>query len=517
MKRAHAWMDAVARLFGPVWKPIDARLNPILVKEVRQSLRGKYFSIVFFMMITIATIIGCMLLVNFGFQPSEQGGVTFFVAMYGCLSVAVHVFVPFSVFLSVGAEWDENTYDLLVLSDLRPRHIVSGKLLSAVVQVLLFYAAFGPFLVFAFLLRGLDLVGAGWILGMTLLTSTGLSCIALCLSSIVRQRFARVILMALQAVILVIACGMTIGFSTVIFEERFIHTPEFIEAVLTFASVVVAVGAFACAFAATRFAHAEENRSSGLRILTSLCVLGGVAWTTYLYYSQRQLEIVWIISTMLLVGLTVICTVFCTEPEKLGRRVRIQVPRNPLSALLVAPYLPGGGRGVLFYWLNAIPIVAQIFILPMMFSTSGDREERAIPLGMLAYLAIYLLIPTVLLSRFSAEMRWRILGRVLVPFFAAMTFVVPTVIGFLVGSSFQTDHIGNPVWVIKQVMESKSSVPMGIVAVCALLACVANLPRIGRGYLEIGRCRTERVEREARASTHSSVLGRGDSDAVAGA
>jgi hypothetical protein len=51
--------------------------------------------------------------------------------MFGCLSAAVHGFTPFSAFLSTSAEWEENTHDLLVLSNLRPRQIVYGKLLSA--------------------------------------------------------------------------------------------------------------------------------------------------------------------------------------------------------------------------------------------------------------------------------------------------------------------------------------------------------------------------------------------------
>ncbi len=513
-----ASMGWFARVGAPLWRPIDERLNPILVKEVRQALRGKYFSIVFWLMLTIATVIGALFLVSEGMRPSVDGGVKFFLAMYGCLSVAVHVFVPFSVFLSVGSEWEENTYDLLVLSDLRPRHIVWGKLLSAVVQMLLFYTAFGPFLVFAFLLRGLDLTGAAWILGLTVITSTGLSCLALCLSSLVRHRFARMILMALQAVILVFACGLSITFSFALFEERFIHIPEFRLAAAFFATAFLMVAAFAFAIAATRFTHPEENRSSSVRVLTSVVVLAGVAWTSYLYSWRPGSEILWSLSITLMIGLTVISIIFCTEPESLGRRVRLQVPKSPLTALLVAPYLPGGSRGVLFYWLNMLPIVAQLAILPRLIPPRRPMDDLAIAFGLLAYLAAYLLFPTVLFARRHDQARWRNIARILVPIFAAMSFVVPTVVFFLFGSRVRADHIGNPVWTIEEWMRKDSMLPLMSVAVIALIACTLNLPRIGRGFLELGRCRSERVKREAAGAPGAvSSADDGGSSAATGA
>ena len=41
-----------------------------------------------------------------------------------CLSIAVLAFVPFSAFIAMGSEWDENTYDLLIISNLKPRQII---------------------------------------------------------------------------------------------------------------------------------------------------------------------------------------------------------------------------------------------------------------------------------------------------------------------------------------------------------------------------------------------------------
>jgi hypothetical protein len=153
---------------------IDDRLNPILVKEVRQSLRGKYFRVLFWITLGVGTLIGLSVVASLGGGDSDETGQVFFMSMFGVLSAAVHCFVPFSAFLSTSAEWDENTYDLLVISNLRPRQIVQGKLLSALIQALLYYSTFGPFLVFAFLLNGVDLLSI-----VALLSGSLATCVAL--------------------------------------------------------------------------------------------------------------------------------------------------------------------------------------------------------------------------------------------------------------------------------------------------------------------------------------------------
>src|SRR5690606_11497354 len=126
------------------------RANPILVKEVRQALRGQYFRLVFWLTLSAATVIGLVVLMAAS-ATNEAQGIGFFNTIFGCLAIAAHGFVPFAAFVAMGSEWEENTYDLLVLSNLRPCQIVIGKLLAAGTQALLIYSAFVPFLVFAFL------------------------------------------------------------------------------------------------------------------------------------------------------------------------------------------------------------------------------------------------------------------------------------------------------------------------------------------------------------------------------
>ena len=165
-------LDALASLAVPrLLRPLDDRLNPILVKEIRAALRGRVFRIGFLCTIVLLTVTSLTLFNRVGLRPGPDEGQAYFLGILTCLEIAVIGLVPFSTFSAMGAEWDENTYDLLVISNMQPLQIVRGKLACAVVQTLLIFSAFAPFLVFAFLLRGVDLSAVVLILVLVVVSS----------------------------------------------------------------------------------------------------------------------------------------------------------------------------------------------------------------------------------------------------------------------------------------------------------------------------------------------------------
>ena len=66
-------------------------------------------------------------IVDMGDSVVPREGRDYFIAIFTCLAIAVLGVVPFSAFNAMGAEWDENTFDLLVISNLRPRQILVGN------------------------------------------------------------------------------------------------------------------------------------------------------------------------------------------------------------------------------------------------------------------------------------------------------------------------------------------------------------------------------------------------------
>jgi len=494
-------MAIAGRAFGAA----GDRINPVLVKEIRQALRGRYFKITFAFTLVAATLIGLFVILAQVAEGSSGSGRNFFLAIYACLAVAVLGFVPLSAFLSMGAEWEEGTYDLLVLSDLKPRRIVRGKYLAAAIQTLLHFSTFGPFLVFSFFLREIDLFAVGTILGGTLALSLTLSLFALGVSSLTRIRFLRAVLTILLAVSLVILAGLSIGMAAnFTFRPYTLRSTDFPATAGVFLTILAGVAAFAHAVACARLAHPEENRSTGARALTATAVLLGLSWLTFFFVRTRGVNRLEGMTILLLFALVVPMLFFVTEPDELGRRVRPRVPRRGALALLAAPFLPGGARGLLLFLVLAAVVMGGAEAISASRSAMRSLPHGPI-LGALCYAFLYLSIPSLLGRRAAHTAKGRTIARLGVPVLVTVPILVPTLVGFFVGNRrwIEFEHIGFPIWTLER-LDRGDEGPLVFLGSAALLLAALNLPRLVAGVREV--LEASRDRRAGRARTAEAAL-----------
>lgn len=509
------------------WELLSDRFSPMLVKEVRQALRGRYFTVLFWLTLCLATIASSFFLVfQVGAHPRVTSGPTFFMLLYGCLSVAVHLFVPFSAFLSLGTERDENAYDLLVLSNLRPRQILLGKLLACGMQVLLYYSAFLPFLAFAFLLPGLDLVAAAWVLVLTMASSLFVSVLAMSFGCMVRQRLARSLVMALLVVGLVPVTIFPIVMAQALVSwPTTVSQPGFTIFVVAFLTAMLVLSGQLFAYASARLAHPEENRSTGLRLITTLLMLAGLGWALWAHAQFSGIEPLGTVCLLLIAAAGVFSTTYACEPERLGRRVRLHVPRSRWLALPSLIYLPGGGRGFLFL-LAHLALVAGTFFavlaargsfepLAWRHAATDDARVALMVLAACSYVVIYVGLPTALLAPLTASSFWRVLSGVLVPVLLFAGFFVPTLWGFVVGSRDlgNASHLGNPLWILITLAEGRAFRHQGLLGLllgAALLVLLLNVPRMLRGAREVREALSARRALEERRATQPALGARGE-------
>ncbi len=131
----------------------------MLVRCVRQDLRSKVFIGVFCILLAIS-VIACLVAASHaanGISAERTYGRDLFVALAGAWSFALIVVQASATHRLVAQERNDDTWDLVELTGLPPRRIVRGLLFASLTQSLLYTAAIAPFVVMAYLLRGLDL------------------------------------------------------------------------------------------------------------------------------------------------------------------------------------------------------------------------------------------------------------------------------------------------------------------------------------------------------------------------
>lgn len=490
---------------------LDDWLNPVLVREVRQDLRGKGFRNAFWFTICVATVIGAVMI------GANQGGSTlgeeFFFMVYACLGLSTCLIVPAMAFQSVGAEAEEMTQDLLVLSNLRPRQIVWGKFLSAMTQSMLYFSALGPFLVFAFLLRGLDLSYV--VIGLwTAFTQSALSVtVGIFLSSLSRQRAVRVLLLVIFVIYMLASLQLfiTLPLVSAMATAGSSAPSSFMPFLIGDFIGKVPLIAFLFAVACTRFAHPEENRSTPLRIILALLVQGMVLFRVLLpgvfrgSFTLADLGTGTVRRELVLsafLTLTVGSLFFVTEREALGWRVRNQVPARPALATVAMPWLPGGARGFLYYVLNGV----LLFLIAVVANSAngGDlRELRVLALAS-AYGMIFLGIPSALCSKMTKSTPGRISSLVSCIVVLLVSTVGSLLLAFLT-NSFDQDaiwHIGNPFVILAKELDGDAQHELHVILILSagLLGMLLNVPRLLRNLKEIrwaSRRKRERLALEA--------------------
>jgi hypothetical protein len=343
---------------------VTDRLNPILVKETRQALKSRQFIITFMLLLTVAWLISVFGTIWYG-PAIEYGsaGRAFFVAYYYVIGFATLFVVPFGSFRSMLNERDQDTYELLSISTLSPRQIVTGKLLSSLVQVFIYYSAIAPFIAFTSLLQGFDLAMVTLFLVAGLLWSSFVSMTALMLSTLSSNRQWQAINTIGMIGLLLWQMSAAFGISAAAFAESIPFDQE--EFWWVIGTIVLTVGTYfllAQQIAVSRLTFESDNRSSGVRVICTLqfWLLWAAVWAYSYHYGTILVDEDTIVGCAMVSGIHwfIVGLFVSTEPEHVSRRVRRNMAKFGTSRFLMAPWMPGGRRGLLLLTIHLIALTA---------------------------------------------------------------------------------------------------------------------------------------------------------------
>jgi len=133
---------------------IDNRLNPILVRELRQMVRSRFIVVMLNLYVGLLVLV-CLGFVMFSAMLQEEGAG---MALFGILTGIMGMSSFFVVILYTGivTASERINADLMYASAIKPWQIILGKFFSGLVLSLLLFSAVFPFFTLAYLLRGLD-------------------------------------------------------------------------------------------------------------------------------------------------------------------------------------------------------------------------------------------------------------------------------------------------------------------------------------------------------------------------
>lgn len=510
----------------PAWLgPFDRRLsrasqwlNPILVKEARQALKSRQFAITFALLLICGwgwSIVGVAMAGPAAGYTSTGPGM--FVGYYMILAFPLLVIVPFGAFRSLASEQEDRTYELLCITALRPRQIISGKLGSALLQMLVYLSAISPCLAFTYLLRGISLPTILVVIFWTSLVSLGLSVIGLLLATMSTQRHWQVVasVAMIAGLMILFWIAAMIIVNMVVFDSDFpVNDPEFLVANGMLLTAYVTYFVLVFLAAAARITFASDNRSTKLRVVIAVQFMCLAAWSAGIiaYWKSFDWEVLLIGISFMLLHLFVTGALMTGESPELSLRVRRSLPRSFLGRVFLTWFNPGPGTGYLFTVSFALAGVCAAALgllaagVALVNTGRGpSREENVLAFAALGacYLIVYLGLGLLLVR---ALRRWITIK----PEIAAMVNVILVVLGCVVpmviqasspawyGSSYSLLHITNPFWSTMHVSDGpglpfETAPLLTLLGLAAAVVFVANLPTIVREVRAIRIATPQRV------------------------
>jgi len=474
------------------------RLNPILVKESRQALRSAQFVITFSLLIVCAWGWSALML---SIAWGDMGNSIYYSALgpemlggYFCiLVVPMVVIVPFSSFRSLAAELEDGTYELVSITALSSRQIITGKLGSSIVQMVVFFSALSPCIAFTYLLRGIDLLTIAMLLVNLFLFSVLLSAFSLLLATISKVRIwqgliSLLLIVGLLFVTMMVLSGSIGWFSSgspTAFDERAFWVSQGVLITAEISTLVLLVLA-----AAAQISFASDNRSTKLRVVMFAQQIFAFAWCAYGVITENYFEIFIALFWISFLYWSLMGSLLIGESAQLSPRVRRQLPQSILGRSVFSWFVPGSATGYMFAVLNmAICVLAvwALAFLALRFEIIPEPEldsnhwasNAACMTGLifLCYLTIFLGI-----ARLLVVLAGSLLAGGLMRTFAAtlflmvMAIIVPWVIGISLDSMrLSYSFLQAPNWAWTGVMASENDlynhmeVPIVLVPLAALV------------------------------------------------
>lgn len=342
---------------------IDDRINPIVVKELRQAVQSRMVVSILLLFLGLQVfLLGFFLMTR---DARSAGGVDWtagvetFRIQQVILLWTTMILVPAYAGLRLGGERADHNVDLMFISTLRPHSIVWGKFFANVVFGLLIFSACAPFMTFTYLLRGIDIPTILAVLAVDLLCMLFGVMLTLLLAALPGSRGVKAALFFFGFIQLVWLCAMMTGMTLVMPGTDFLNWnwEAWTAVAVSVAGVLASIGLMAF-YAIAIISPPASNRILPLRLYLFVCWLALTVTLAALAWELNEAFLVgaYLMSVCPVLHLQFIISI--CERDEWGPRVRRMIPRRRLLRLLAWLFCTGAAGGVTFTLLLLLVTLA---------------------------------------------------------------------------------------------------------------------------------------------------------------
>ena len=327
---------------------ISDRLNPIVVKELRQAVQSRFVTVAMMIFLGIQVLVmGGFVVFDDTMATDFSSGGPVFAVLQGILVATCILFVPTYTGIRLAAE--RSRMDLMFISAINPWSIVRGKFLAATVLTVLLFAACMPFMTFTYLLRGIDLPSIFLTMAIGLLIVLSITQVAILWASIPGNLVVMIvlgILLAMQLLYWAISIPVVLGMVAYEGIGAQMWTWKFWAIAGTVLFVGAAILGYQMALSVAMLSPPSANRMLPVRVYTTIIwVLSTVVAGIWAYvYSASEPIFAWVASWVGLLGFMMLIAI--CERDNWGPRVARKIPKNVLLRPWAFLFFTGWAGGV---------------------------------------------------------------------------------------------------------------------------------------------------------------------------
>jgi hypothetical protein len=472
---------------GSILEKVNDRLNPIVVKELRQAVQGKFLIVVLICFLCLQLLTVGLFLTDEAVKESFTAGQNVFRFLLGILLATCLLFVPAYTGIRLASERADANVDLLFITTLRPQSIIWGKFFAGLVITILLYSACLPFMTFTYLLRGVDLPSVFILLVFDfIVVAVSIQC-GILIGCIPTNRIFKVILgvgwlvVTLIVFVTLLAAMFAPGGLLHSGLGSQLNSWKFWRGAL---GVLVGGGAFIGFLALLSIAlisPLSANRALPVRIFATAVwiptAIGAAIWS--IGVNNLTPITVWATLNILLYSIGLFVAV--SEREALGQRVRRTIPRRWFLRFLGFFFYSGDAGGVA--WSFLMIILTLLFISVWLIAFPQMQTEGNIrAIGALACLGLYafsyalgasLIRRRFLANRVTGAYTW-VIALILL---GITTTIIPLALFFLSGNWNKEWLVASPLgpFLFSDTAGFVSN-SIAIASVCAVFVGVLSLP-----------------------------------------